>query len=193
MSEEIKHPDGRIEHPSVKYEKTDAHFGAIFGIVIGAMIFAAFVHYVILLFFHDVRKHEAEAKESPYPLATNPEPADSNEHNYERTSYKLPKGPVLEEVDRRAGVEKNNVYKRQENREKLLDSYGPTREDKFVHIPIERAIELMETERYRLKAREVPAEGEQKNRYEEQRRRSGGLVDHGESNSGRLFRRGRQR
>lgn len=193
MSEEITHPDGRIEHPKVKYEKTDASFGAIFGILIGAMIFAAFVHYVILLFFHDVRKDQAQAKESPYPLAGPPKTADNNKQNYGTSPYKRPKEPVLEEVDRRGGVDKNDVYKRQENREKLLDSYGPTRERGFVHIPIERAIALMETDRYRLKARKVPAEEEQKRRYEEQRRRSGGLVDYGESNSGRLFRRGRQR
>ena len=162
MSEEITHPDGRIEHPRVKYEKTDASFGAIFGILIGAMIFAAFVQYVILLFFHDVRKDEVQAKESPYPLAASPKPANSNNHNYGTSPYKRPKDPVLEEVDRRAGVDKNNVYKRQENREKLLDRYGPTLEKGFVHIPLERAIALMETERYRLKARKVPAQEEEK-------------------------------
>ena len=193
MPEEIVHSDGRIEHPEVKYEKTDVSFRAILAVVVGSMIFAAFVHYVLLLFFYDQRKHEAEAKGFSHPLAPPPRPPGDQKANYAESGYPLPREPVLEEIERRAGVEKNDVYKRQESRERVLNSYGPTSESGFVHIPIDRAIALMETERYRLKSRAAPAGQEEKKRYDEQRRRSGGLVDYGEPNSGRLFRRGRQR
>jgi len=183
MPEEITHPDGRIEHPQVKYEKSDVSFGAIATIILGALVFAAFVQYVILLYFHDVRKHEAQSKESPYPLGP----------SAEQLSDTLPRKPVLEQVDRLAGVESNDNYKRQVKRELRLNSYGPTEEEGFVHIPIDRAIDLIEQEGQRLKSRPPLANAEEKKRYEEQRRRSGGLVDYGASNSGRVFRRGRQK
>jgi hypothetical protein len=183
MPEEITHPDGRIEQPQVKYEKTDASFGAIVAIILGALVFAAFVHYVILLFFFDIHKHEAQRKESSHPQAP----------TAEQLFKTLPRQPVLEEVDRRAGIQSNDNYKRQVKRELRLDSYGTTEEQGFVHIPIDRAIELMGQEGQRLKSRPPPTSAEEKKRYEEQRRRSGGLVDYGESNSGRMFRRGRQK
>ena len=193
MPEDIAHPDGQLQHPGVKYEKTDASFGAIFAIVIGAMIFAAFVHYVILLFFVDVRKKEAEGKGFSHPLAPRPQALGDQRANYSGSGYGLPREPVLEEVDRRAGVQKNDVYMRMENREERLSRYGKTEASGFVHVPIDRAIALMETDGFRPKSRAAPARDKEKKRYEEQRRRSGGLVDYGESNSGRLFRRGGQR
>jgi hypothetical protein len=192
MPEDSAHPDGQLQHPEVNYEKSDVSFRAILAVMVGALVFAAFVHYVILLFFFDVRKNEAEDKEFAHPLAPRPRPLGDQRANYSESGYPLPREPVLEEVERRAGVEKNDAYKRQESREKILNSYGPTNEKDFVHIPIDRAIALMETDGFRPKVRAAPATGEEKKRYEEQRRRSGGLVDYGESNSGRMFRRGGQ-
>jgi hypothetical protein len=76
-----------------------------------------------------------------------------------------------------AGVERLNVYERQAAREDLLNRYGTTREEGFVHIPVGRAMTLLEN---KLPARKEPPAG--------QRRRGDGLVDGGEPNSGRLFR-----
>ncbi len=80
-----------------------------------------------------------------------------------------------------AGIERPNVYERQASREEILNSYGPTTEEGFVHIPIERAMKMLEN---KLPARaEPPAD---------QTRRSDGLVDSGEPNSGGIFRGGRR-
>lgn len=163
MAEEIRHPDGRIEHPSVRTEKTDASFSWIAGILAGAAVLAVIIHAVILGFFYEYRGYEDKIKKSPYPLAATP-------------SEDLPPEPRLEPLDRLNKIESSNVYERQLSRETILNRYGPTREEGFVHIPIKRAMTLLDG---KLPARKGPAVDE---------RRGDGLVDGGESNSGRLFR-----
>jgi hypothetical protein len=166
MAEEIHHPDGRIEHPSVRYEHSDANFRAIVIIILSTMALAALIQTAVLAFFLDFRSYQEGIKKSPYPLAPSPSTA-------------LPAEPRLEQIDRLAGVESANVYERMARKEEDLNRYGETPEQGFVHIPIERAMKLLEN---KLPARpELPAE---------QAKRSGGLVDAGESNSGRMFRKG---
>lgn len=162
MAEEIRHPDGRIEHPSVHTEKTDASFSWIAGILAGAAVLAVIIHGVILGFFYEYRGYEADIKKSPFPLAAKP-------------SEELPPEPRLEPLDRLNKVESSNVYERQLSRETILKRYG-TREEGFVHIPIKQAMTLLDG---KLPARQGPAVDE---------RRGDGLVDSGESNSGRMFR-----
>jgi hypothetical protein len=164
MVEEIRHPDGRIEHPSVRYERTDADLRPILMLLIGAIVFAAASSVVLLVFFHEYRNYQNDIKKSPYPLAPTP-------------STSLPPQPRLEQVDRVTGYENPDAYEKQASSEKVLSSYGPTGEAGFVHIPIGQAMKLVEKE---LAAR--------KQQPAEQRRRDGGLVDAGEPNSGRLFR-----
>ncbi len=43
MPEEIIHDDGRIEHPEVRNEKTDANFRTILFIILGSMVVAAVI------------------------------------------------------------------------------------------------------------------------------------------------------
>jgi len=150
----------------VRSERTDASFRAIALIILAALALGAVIFAGVLAFFKDYRHSLDDVRKSPYPLARTP-------------STELPRPPRLEQIDRRAGVETPNVYERQANAEEILNSYGPTREKDFVHIPIERAIELLENKR--LGRAEVPAE---------QAKKAGGLLDAGESNSGRMFRKG---
>lgn len=168
MAEEARPPDGRLEHPSVKYEPTDASFGAVLFVIVAALGFAAFLHFAILVFFTRQNAREAEAKKSSFPLAPRP-------------SEKRPEGPRLEQIDRLDGVERPNVYLREASRESDLNRYGAAREEGFVHIPIERAMTLRVEGPYKLPSRtELPPAN--------QRMRSRGLVDAGESNSGREYR-----
>lgn len=160
---EIRHPDGRIEHPSVRHERGDASFRWILVILIGAMGFAALVHYVLLQFFYDYRGYEAAIKKSPYALAPTP-------------SERLPPEPRLEPLDRTSGIESSNIYVRLADKEAILNSYGTTGQKGFVHIPIDRAMTYLEN---KLPARPEPAANQW---------RQDGLVDAGESNSGRMFR-----
>jgi hypothetical protein len=165
MVEESHRPDENIEHPSVRYERTDASFRAIIILLVGATAFAVVVFFVLLVFFYDYRDYQKDIKKSPYPLATTPTTA-------------LPPEPRLEQLNRVEGYQSANVYERQLSREGILNSYGPTAEDGFVHIPIARAIDRLEN---KLPVRErLPDAGH--------RRRAGGLVGAGASNSGRMFR-----
>jgi hypothetical protein len=163
MPEEIRHPDGRPVHPEIRYEGSDANFRWILGILLAAMVFAALVQYLVLVFFVDYRDYQSEIKKSPFPLAPGP-------------SNTLPREPRLEQLDRVTGIEKPNIYVRQETREEVLNSVGRTKEKGYVYIPIQKAMELLENQ---LPARAAPA-GPQ---------RDNGLVDAGEPNSGHLLRR----
>lgn len=165
--DEIRYPDGQIEHPHVRSEHTDVTLRSVVIALLIAIGFAAFVSWIVLEFFYSYRGYQQAIKKSPFPVA--PPPAVTEDPR------RIPQ-PRLEPVDRLAGIEKANVFERQLNREKELHGYGPTEESGYVHVPIERAMERL--------ANQLPHRKETaKNRYKEN-----GLVDAGESNSGRMFR-----
>jgi len=157
-------PPGGLLHAEVRHEHSDASFRWILGIIIGAMVFAAIVHAVVLRFFYSYQDYQDVIKRSNYPLAST-------------HAESLPPEPRLEQVNRMAGIEKGNVYLREEGKEARLHSYGSTEED-YVHIPIDRAMDFL--------AGKLPARTNQPTT--DQARRQNGLVDAGESNSGRMFR-----
>jgi hypothetical protein len=165
-AEQIRHPDGRIEHPHIRFEHTDASLGWVLGIGIVAMGLAALTFYLLLWFFHEYKDYQAVIKRSPFPLAPRPSEA-------------LPAPPHLEQLNRLAEIERSNVYERQAAKERLLHNYGPTipPEKGFVRIPIEQAMTLLAN---KLPARPQPPAS--------QRAKENGLLDAGASNSGRMFR-----
>jgi hypothetical protein len=159
-------PPGGLEHPQVHFEHSDINHRWIIGIILGAMVFAGVVHYVILLFFYDYRNYEADIKRSHYPLSL-------------PRSESLPPEPRLEQINRLEGTEVGNVYLRELSKESVLNTYGPIQgDDKHIHVPIEQAMAWL--------ANKLPVRTRQPSL--EQARRQNGLVDAGESNSGRMFR-----
>lgn len=159
--EEIRYPDGRIEHPAVQREPRDVPFRWVIAVLLAAACIAVFHYYIIWRYFGWERAAEARSGASPYPLAPTP-------------STTLPRGPRLEELNRIAGQE--SLLAREAAQEKTLHSYGPSDEKGYVHIPIQEA---MKHAAERLPARK-PAQG--------RAAKDNGLVDSGESNSGRMFR-----
>ncbi len=171
VPDEIHHPVGRIEHLNVHREETDASFGAILMLLIGAGGVALVIYLLITAFFYGWRDHEAAVKKSSFPLA----PAPSTNPN---VLAPLPAGePRLEQEDRLAGVETPNIDERFTTKEKALNTFGPAEEKGFVHIPIEQAMKRLEN---KLPVRARPSA--------DQAWRADGLIDSGESNSGREFR-----
>jgi|GEM_PF-1467474 len=160
--EEIRHPDGRIEHPRVRFERNDANFSPILIILIVVMGIATIHFASVWWFFKQYRAHQAAIKQSAFPL----QPGPSNQ---------LPAEPRLEPINRMAAIEKGSVYVIEASRERILNSYGAL-ESGYVHIPIQRAMDLLAN---KLPARPKPAGNAQK---------ENGLVDAGEPNSGRMFR-----
>ena len=80
-------------------------------------------------FFHE-RDRLNQERMSPLPAGTRTEPA-------------LPPEPRLEQLDRLAEVTISDVGVRLQAKEAALNSYGPTQEKGFIHIPIDRAIQLL--------------------------------------------------
>ena len=170
MAEEISKGNEPVENPTVRFERSDADFKPILVLLIVALVLGVIIHLVIWWFYYDYRNYQARIKKSPFPLAPGPSTA-------------LPRGPRLEQVNRAAEIETGNVHERLQRKEEALRGYGKTAEKGFVRIPVEQAMKYLEKSG-ELRARDSPsAEGQ---------RRSGGLVDSGESNSGRVFRKGRR-
>jgi hypothetical protein len=157
MVEERRHHDSAIANPTVRYERTDASFAWIVATAVAAGAVLAIVFLVAFGFFRAQRDKQARIEESPFPLAA-------------RAGEALPPPPRLEQIDR--------LETREHSPERgvLLDGYGPAAEKGYVHIPISRAMELLEN---KLPARQEPAGREE---------RADGLLNAGASNSGRLFR-----
>ncbi len=166
MPEPTVERNGEPVHPDVRYEHTDVSFPGVMT-VLGVLMFCGLlIFFFVWLVFYRIQLQQKVVKKSPFPLA--PEPSET-----------LPREPRLEQIDRMAGVERPNVYVRESDRLKVLENYGPAEEDAYVHIPIDQAMKMLAG---KLPSRKEPSA--------EQRRRSGGLVDAGESNSGRMFRGG---
>lgn len=163
--EEIRFPDGRIEHPHTRYERKDLNFHWIVGLILGALGFAAAVHYILWVFFSHYGNYQNVAKRSPYPLA--PVPA-----------HVLPPEPRLDPLNFKENIPVGDVYTRQLARERRLQSVGRTEAAGYVHIPIDRALDLL--------ADKLPVVARQP--AERLSRRANGLVDSGGPNSGRLLR-----
>lgn len=155
--------DGLL-NPAVRYERSDASFRWILGILIGALVVAFVIFFAVLRLFDHFRAREAIVKRSQFPATPS-------------ASESLPPEPRLEQINRMAGVEKGNVALRHEQKEAILHSYGPA-EEGYVHIPIDRAIDRL-AERLASRAKRPTPE---------QSRRQNGLVGGGEPNSGRMFR-----
>ncbi len=166
MVDTVHQGDGQMEHPAVRYERTDASFWGIVIVILAALGFAAIVHYAILMYYRGYERQLSYTKKSPFPLAPSPSTA-------------LPREPRLEQIDRLAGIERPDVYQREWNKLEILNSYGNSSEEGYLHIPIDRAMDLLAK---KLPHREAPTK--------EQQRRSSGLMDAGESNSGQMLRRG---
>ncbi len=165
MPEPTPQSNGVPRHPWIRFEPSDASFGWILTVLPVALLLGFIIHSAVLAFLRGQQMRQAKVKESAYPLAPGP-------------STSLPREPRLEQLDRLAEVQTPNIRERLARKEETLRRYGATEEKGFVHIPIDRALDLMQG---KLKARPAPSA--------EDRRRSGGLVGAGESSSGRLFRR----
>ncbi len=167
---DIVQQDGPPRHPSVRYEPKDANFRWIIGLILAAITFGVFLQFTVWDFFRGERDRLADTRRSKYPLAPRPSTA-------------LPPEPRLEQLDRLRGDEVVNVYVRQELKLDRLSRYGQADEKWYVHIPIDRAMEVLGT------GKQLPARSEQAGG----KPRDLGLVDGGEPNSGRMFNRRKPR
>lgn len=175
---------GRLEHPDVHHERTDASFRAIVGVAVVSIVLAIIIHGALLWFLFHYGDYLAERRESSFPVATQQRdqlqpgpgshPLNGGAQAGQRES--LPPEPRLDPINVREGIPEASPAELYARDTTLLHSYGPTQEKEFIHIPIDRAMTFLAG---KLPARTEPAPAE---------RHDLGLRDGGESNSGRLFR-----
>jgi hypothetical protein len=166
MPEEIRQPDGQIEHPNVRHERRDVKLRWIVGLILGATATATVLHYLIWLFFTSQTSWQNYRKRTDFPLSHLP-----------GRQAGLPEEPRLDPLNLKEHVEKANVHDRELNHEEQLQGLGPTSNPDYVHIPIERAMDLL--------ADKLPVAPQPSERLSQ---RSNGLLDAGEPNSGRILR-----
>jgi hypothetical protein len=162
---EVRHADGSVEHPLVHSQPHALPVRGIMVVIVAIIVIGAVVLYLDWIFFRGNEHHQLTAKASTYPLAS-------------ASAGKLPPEPRLEPLDRTNGIDTSNVYDRQLAKEQQLNSYGPTDEPGFVHIPIQEAMKMIASKL------PVRAQTSQANLS-----KSDGLLDGGEPNSGRVFQR----
>jgi hypothetical protein len=154
------------QESTVRYERKDIRFGCLLAVMLVAAGVVAVLGYTVWRFFWWEARSQDARNRSAYPLRA--------------PSIQLPPEPRLEQLDRMARTEGADVYDNLAADEKQLNSYGATDEKGFVHIPIQKA---MQTIAGQLRVRkQSPGSAATDN----------GLLDSGESNSGRIFRGERQ-
>lgn len=160
--EEIHQPEGQVEHPRIHHERSDLSARLVYALLVAATCIAVVHYYLVWQMYWYKAAWQEEQKRPPYPAS--PLPAE-----------RLPAEPRLEQLDRLAGVEVADGYKRLVAKEWLLHRYGRGEERGFVHIPIEQAMQIV--------AGQLPVHAARPPNLHDQ-----GLVDWGDPNSGRLFR-----
>ncbi len=161
---EIRYPDGRIEHPTVEREPRDVHFRRAMWVIAGALVIGAIELWAVWRFYKNRERHEEQVNASHYPLR-------------QRQTGELPREPRLEQVDRLAGITGESVRRREISDDELLSTYGLTPDEGFLRVPIDKAMQLV--------LKELHSRDQEQTSNET---KSSGLVNAGESNSGRLFR-----
>jgi hypothetical protein len=154
------HEADRTTNPDVRHEPRDVQLKPLLLVLGTVLVAAAAIYVAVWLFFSGYQANQDRVKASTYPLADVPS-----------SSGALPKGPRLEQIDR--------LSSGGELQPPAADGYGEGDEAGFVRVPVERAMDHL--------AGKLPSRPEPD---ADARRRAGGLVAAGESNSGRTFRKG---
>jgi hypothetical protein len=147
----------------VRREMSDASLKWVLGILAAGIVAAVVIHWGTYRLFERYERRIAAERKPGHALA----PA---------AEQPAPPEPRLEQVDRLTGKAPDAVADMAA--EQGLNRYGPGDEPGFVRVPVERAIDRLAG---RLPVRAAPPA--------EESRRAGGLLDAGEPNSGRVFRR----
>ncbi len=162
--EEVRHSDGRIEHPRVRREARDVRFRWVAAFVAASLLLGGAQVYVVWKIFQEGEAYFGRARTE----TAGPRPPSET---------RLPEQPRLEQLDRTAGIEHSNVRHLETIDLNRLNRFGTTADAGYIHIPIDDAMDLIVD---RLPIREGSHAEDP---------RSLGLLGGGESNSGRMFRR----
>jgi hypothetical protein len=153
------------EHSEVRYEPRDISFAGILIVALACCAVGAGVLVGVRALYRVTVESRRPTGAATFPGLHGP-------------SVDLPPEPRLEQIDRLAKTPASNVSRWEQGEEKQLETYGPSDEKGFVHIPLDRAMKLLAGRLPTRKASDKPKFPDR------------GLVDDGASNSGRMFRGG---
>ncbi len=160
-AKEVKEPVAP-EHHTVHYEPRDVEFRwVLYGAI--TLVCTGATICVAVFFYHQAKIRAVSEDGRGFPLAPHP-------------LSELPAKPRLDPLEKLSAEEATRIYHRHDQMMQRLQSYGAASQDGYLHVPIDRAMETLAGE---LPVRKTSV----KNSL-----RDNGLIDSGEPNSGRLFR-----
>jgi hypothetical protein len=159
---ESRDAPAQADHPTVRYEHRDVRFPAVALVIVFAIICGAADFYAVWTIFQDRERDLHEQNVSRYLLDA-------------ESDRVLPVAPRLEQLDRLEGSRGDASNRQELSQEQLLATYDSTPEEGYIRIPIERAMDLV-SGKLRSRSQGRPTG------------KDSGLVDAGESNSGRMLR-----
>jgi hypothetical protein len=146
----------------IRFEERDVRFRWVLIVAVVSSVIGGAI-FVLVRGFYQVALESRPEGQTPFASRETP-------------TSQLPPEPRLELLDRREKTPASNVAKWERGEEKSLETYGPSDEKGFVRIPLQRAMQIV--------AGHLPARKDvDRPKYKDR-----GLVDGGESNSGRMFR-----
>jgi hypothetical protein len=159
-NQEIRHPDGRIEHPLVKREAKDIRFAGIVATLIGIVIVLVCVDLAARALF----KNEKTRKREGFGVLAG-----------RSAGEELPRQPRLEGFQPQLPAAGSFAADAREL-EAQLHRYNAAEEADFARVPIDVAIQRTAKQLQAISAKESKGSGRQR------------TIVSGEANSGRVFR-----
>jgi hypothetical protein len=151
--------------PEIRFEERDVRFRWVLIVAVVSCVIGGAIFVLVRGFYQVVLESRPEGQGTAFAAS-------------EKPTSQLPPEPRLELLDRLKKTPASNVSKWERGEEKSLERYGPSDEKGYVRIPLELALQIIAGNLPARKAADQP------------KFRDRGLVDAGESNSGRMFRRG---
>ena len=151
--------------PEIRFEERDVRFRWVLIVAVVSCVIGGAIFVLVRGFYQVVLESRPEGQATAFAPS-------------EKPTSQLPPEPRLELLDRRAKSPASNVSNWEQGQEKSPERYGPSDEKGYVRIPLQRALQIV--------AGHLPARKE----ADQPKYKDKGLVDAGESNSGRMFRRG---
>jgi hypothetical protein len=151
--------------PEIRFEERDVRFRWVLIVAVVSCVIGCAIFVLVRGFYQVVLESQPDGQATAFAPS-------------EKPTSQLPPEPRLELLDRLKKTPASNVSKWERGEEKSLERYGPSDEKGYVRIPMQRAMEIL--------AGHLPARKEADRPHYKDK----GLVDAGESNSGRMFRGG---
>jgi len=124
-----------LRHPDIEYEREDLSPGAILGFLVGLAITGLVIHIILVGMYSYLDTYQKKHEPAGSPLLTRAAKEDMRQPTPEvANKFPLPRLEVNE---------RSELYDFRRKEEEALNTYGVDPKTGVVHIPIERAMQLL--------------------------------------------------